>query len=67
MDGPTDTVLSHLHGIQSADVVDGRHILMVDAAADVRGVLAEAESAGHVRHFIYTAPSLTDIFREAVK
>lgn len=66
MDGPADTVLSHIDGIRSADVVDGRHILMIDADTDVRRVLAEAETAGNVRHFIYTTPSLTDLFREAV-
>lgn len=66
MDGPADTVLSHLDGVRSADVVDGRHLLLIDAATDVRRVLAEAESAGTVRHFIYTTPSLSDLFREAV-
>ena len=66
MDGPADRVLSHLEGIRSADMNDGRHLLMIDADADVRRVLAEAESSGTVRHFIYTTPSLTDLFREAV-
>jgi ABC-2 type transport system ATP-binding protein len=66
MDGPADLVLSHLEGIRSADMVDGRHVLMIEADTDVRKVLAEAESAGNVRHFIYSTPSLTDLFREAV-
>lgn len=66
MEGPADTVLSHIHGVQSSRMSDGRHILMIDAATDVRRVLAEAETAGSVRHFIYTTPSLTELFREAV-
>jgi ABC-2 type transport system ATP-binding protein len=66
MDGPSGLVLSHLDGIRSADMVDGRHVLMIEADTDVRKVLAEAESAGTVRHFIYSTPSLTDLFREAV-
>ncbi|CAN5747822.1 ATP-binding cassette domain-containing protein [soil metagenome] len=66
MAGSADTVLSHLDGIHSAEVEDGRHVLMIDAATDVRRVLAEAESSGTVRHFIYTTPTLTDLFREAV-
>ncbi|MGH8912498.1 MAG: ABC transporter ATP-binding protein [Acidimicrobiia bacterium] len=66
MDGPADFVLSHLDGIRSADMADGRHVLMIEAATDVRRVLAEAEASGKVRHFIYSTPSLTDLFREAV-
>lgn len=66
MDGPADRILGHLDGVRSASVVDGRHVLLIDAATDVRRVLAEAESAGTVRHFIYTTPSLTDLFKEAV-
>jgi ABC-2 type transport system ATP-binding protein len=68
MDGPVETVLSTLEGIHSAEVDDGgRHILMVDAATDVRRILAEAERTGAVRHFVYTTPTLTDLFREAVR
>jgi ABC-2 type transport system ATP-binding protein len=66
MEGPVETVLSSLEGIHSAEVVDGRHILMIAADTDVRSILAEAERTGEVRHFVYTAPSLNDLFREAV-
>lgn len=66
MEGPADAVLSQLEGIRSSAVVDGRHHLMVDAETDVRHVLAEAERGGVVRHFVYTTPSLSDLFREAV-
>lgn len=66
MEGSADSVLSLLDGVRSAEVVDGRHVLTIDAEADVRQVLAEAERGGVVRHFVYTAPSLTDLFREAV-
>src|SRR5690606_9305573 len=67
VDGPIESVLPTLEGIHSAEVADGRHILMVDAATDVRRVLAEAERTGAVRHFVYTTPTLTDLFREAVR
>lgn len=66
MEGPAEAVLSSLAGVRSAEVVEGRHVLTVDAETDVRQVLAEAERGGVVRHFVYTTPSLTDLFREAV-
>ncbi|MFO7292916.1 MAG: ATP-binding cassette domain-containing protein [Acidimicrobiia bacterium] len=66
IDGPVDEILSSLDGVRSAEVVDGRHVIVVDATTDVRQVLAEAERSGVVRHFVYSTPSLTDLFREAV-
>ncbi|HEX7100946.1 MAG TPA: ATP-binding cassette domain-containing protein [Acidimicrobiia bacterium] len=66
MDGPVDEVLAALDGVRSSEVVDGRHIVVVDATTDVRRVLVEAERSGVVRHFVYSSPSLTDLFREAV-
>jgi hypothetical protein len=33
----------------------------------VRGFLARAEQMGRLRHFTYTTPSLSDLFREAVR
>lgn len=66
MDGPAELVLESLDGIRSAEVVEGRHVMIVDADTDVRQVLADAERGGVVRHFVYTTPSLTDLFREAV-
>lgn len=66
VEGPAVPVLSTLTGVRSTQVVDGRHVLIVDADTDVRRVLSEAEQGGVVRHFVYTTPSLTDLFREAV-
>ncbi|MFP3913989.1 MAG: ABC transporter ATP-binding protein [Actinomycetota bacterium] len=66
MDGPAEPVLSSVGGVRSSEMVEGRHVLIVDADTDVRRVLAEAERGGVVRHFVYTTPSLTDLFREAV-
>jgi len=66
MDGPVDEVLTTLDGVRSSEVIDGRHVLVVEATTDVRRVLAEAERSGVVRHFVYSTPSLTDLFREAV-
>ena len=67
LDGPGASVLDSLSGVVSRESSNGRHTLIVDVDTDVRRVLAEAEAAGNVRHFIYTTPSLTDLFREAVK
>lgn len=68
MDGPVEAVLSTLEGIHSTEVDEGgRHILMVEASTDVRRILAQAERTGEVRHFVYTTPTLTDLFREAVR
>jgi hypothetical protein len=40
---------------------------VIEAGSDVRGLLARAQGAGRLRHFSYTAPSLSDLFREAVR
>lgn len=66
MEGAVDTVLAGLEGVRSAEVSNGRHVLLVDADTDVRRILAEAERAGGLRHFVYTTPSLTDLFRAVV-
>jgi len=66
VDGPADDLLASLEGVRSSRLDNGTHVLIVDAETDVRHVLAQAERGGIVRHFVYTTPSLTDLFREAV-
>jgi hypothetical protein len=46
---------------------DHSQTAIIDAGTDVRGFLARAEQMGRLRHFTYTTPSLTDLFREAVR
>jgi hypothetical protein len=40
---------------------------IINATTDVRGFIARAQEASNLRHFTYTTPSLSDLFREAVR
>lgn len=66
LDGDTTGLLDTLDGVQRVDTKDGVHTVIIDAGTDVRGFIARAEEAGRIRHFAYTTPSLSDLFREAV-
>ena len=59
-------LLSRIDGVVSATFDGRRHRLLVEANTDVRKVLAEAQEQGSIRHFIFTTPSLSQLFREAV-
>ena len=67
VDGEADALLSTLQGIHHQEFDGIRHTVIVDADTDMRGVLARAQDLGRVRHFSYTTPSLSDLFREAVR
>ena len=54
-------------GVEQASVRKGRTILLVSRAVEPAAVLRVAESSGRVRHFSYTPPSLSDLFRESVR
>ncbi len=56
----------HLRGVVAEETDGDRHRLLVDKGTDVRELLAEAAAAGRIRRFVYTTPSLSDLFREAV-
>ena len=45
---------------------DGQVRVLVDASADLEGILADARAAGEVSRFSFEPPSLTDLFLEAV-
>jgi ABC-2 type transport system ATP-binding protein len=60
-------LFDRLEGIRQVTSEDHRITAIVDATTDVRGVLATAQATGRVRQFSYTTPSLSDLFREAVK
>lgn len=67
VEGDVDTLIGTLDGVRSTESADGRHTVIIDAATDVRGFIARAQEAGRLRHFSYTTPSLSDLFREAVR
>jgi ABC-2 type transport system ATP-binding protein len=67
VDGDATHLLSTLEGVHSTDFDGVRHTLIIGADTDVRGFIARAQDAGRLRHFSYTTPSLSDLFREAVQ
>lgn len=67
VEGEASELLASLTGIREQSFDGARHSVTIEAAADVRGFIARAENVGRLRHFSYTTPSLSDLFREAVK
>ncbi|HEY7470263.1 MAG TPA: ATP-binding cassette domain-containing protein [Acidimicrobiia bacterium] len=68
LDGDTGgDLFTGLEGVLQVRSDDHRQTAIIDAATDVTSFLASARAAGRVRHFSYTPPSLSDLFREAVK
>lgn len=67
IEGDARSLLDTLEGVQSVAREDNRHTVIIDADSDIRGFIARAEEAGRLRHFAYTTPSLSDLFREAVR
>lgn len=67
VDGDPSALVDFLDGVQSTEVHGDRLIAIIGADTDVRGFVAHAQNAGRLRHFAYTTPSLTDLFREAVQ
>jgi ABC-2 type transport system ATP-binding protein len=67
IDGDPQTLLTDLEGVQSTVSQNGRLTVIIDSETDIRGFIAKAQDAGKLRHFAYTTPSLSDLFREAVR
>jgi ABC-2 type transport system ATP-binding protein len=67
LDEGAEELLSDLDGIRRVTQKGNVHTAIVDAGTDVRVLLQKAHQTGAVRHFTYTTPSLTDLFREAVR
>lgn len=67
LDESTEGMLSSLEGVIRVSSRGDIQTAIIDAGTDVRGVLLKAQEAGTIRHFTYTSPSLSDLFREAVK
>lgn len=66
VDGGGDDLLSRLDGVVSSMFDGHRHRVVVDADADVRHLLAEADRNARVQHLSYSTPSLSQLFKEAV-
>lgn len=67
VDGDPSTLIELLDGVQRTEMSGQRLTAIISADTDVRGFIAHAEDQGHLRHFTYTTPSLSDLFREAVR
>jgi ABC-2 type transport system ATP-binding protein len=67
IDGDPEPLLASLDGIRHTTTNGSMHTVIIDADTDMRGFLARAQDAGRLRHFTYTTPSLSDLFREAVQ
>ncbi|HEU4319461.1 MAG TPA: ATP-binding cassette domain-containing protein [Acidimicrobiia bacterium] len=67
VEGDPAELLGFLDGVQSTEMEGDRLVAIIGADTDVRGFIAHAQSAGRLRHFAYTTPSLSDLFREAVR
>ncbi len=67
VDGDPSALLSFLDGVQSTEMNGDRLTAIIAADTDVRGFIAHVQETGKLRHFAYTTPSLSDLFREAVR
>ncbi len=67
VDGDASSLIQMLDGVQSTTLNGDRLTAIISADTDVRGFIAKAQEAGKLRHFAYTTPSLSDLFREAVR
>lgn len=67
VDGDPFALLDKLDGVVETSIKGDRVMATIGADTDVRGFLARAQDAGQLRHFAYTTPSLSDLFREAVR
>ncbi|HSJ27325.1 MAG TPA: ATP-binding cassette domain-containing protein [Acidimicrobiia bacterium] len=59
-------LISELDGVLDSRFDGRRHILTVTKGTDLRGLLATLQHSEDLEHFVFTTPSLADLFREAV-
>ena len=59
-------IVSELGGVIDSRFDGRRHVLTVAAGTDLRALLSTLGHAEDLEHFVYTTPSLADLFREAV-
>ena len=59
-------IVSELNGVIDSRFDGRRHVLTIAAGTDLRALLATLGHTEDLEHFVYTTPSLADLFREAV-
>ena len=65
-----DSTVGFAHRMGDAEVLEARgtrHTLLVPAGADVHDLLASLRGRGRIREFSYGPPTLSDLFKEAVR
>jgi ABC-2 type transport system ATP-binding protein len=67
LEGDVGDLFRGLEGVREIRSDDHSQTAIIDADTDVRGFLSRAQEMGRLRHFTYTTPSLSDLFREAVR
>jgi ABC-2 type transport system ATP-binding protein len=63
---PDARLLEKIDGVIRAEREGVRHKLLIRSDVDVRGVLGDALASGSIRRFVYTPPSLSEIFLDTV-
>ena len=63
---PDARLVENIDGVIRAEQDGDRHKLLIRSDVDVRGVLGDALASGSIRRFVYTSPSLSEIFLESV-
>jgi ABC-2 type transport system ATP-binding protein len=63
---PDARLLEKIDGVIRAERDGARHRLLIRSDVDVRGVLGDALASGSIRRFVYTSPSLSEIFLDTV-
>lgn len=63
---PDAHLLEKIEGVIRAEQDGARHRLLIRSDVDVRDVLGDALASGSIRRFVYTSPSLSEIFLDTV-
>ena len=58
--------MSRLDAVVSVDFDGYRHRIVVRKGGDLSDLVSRLDLGGDVRHFTFSAPSLSELFREAV-
>ena len=59
-------VVSELAGVLDSRFDGRRHVITIRRGTDLRALLATLQDSEDLDHFVFTTPSLADLFREAV-
>lgn len=59
-------VVNGLDGVIDSRFDGRRHVVTIRSGTDVRALLATLEHSEDLEHFVFTTPSLAELFREAV-